>query len=306
MLLYKSNKKIRREFDCMLKNQLRLTLTNTDKSFFKVYPCCKYEWTYVDKPLGKIYFKDLKNIDLYETLVNIRKNNNLYNNVMLNCVGYHDTPENLKNYYCNWVNYPLENICVSTLESCNLKCKMCGYDHSPNKFLMDNYFYILETLKGHNLEGLGLTQLGEPFFYKKKTMDYLKSLTYNDFKHIDIITNASLLDDEDIELLSEINKTVQIVIIVSFDGITKKTYEFIRQNSNFEKVMHNALLMKEKNLLYSVNFVVTRETKGELLEAYEYWTNVVGTRFTAEPQGQIYNEIYNSSEFQTYLRILRG
>lgn len=290
-------------YDCTVSAGVRLAkFKNCD--FISVYPCCVYQFKHIDKPLGIINFNELKNIDLFSRLEQFRKVGQSYNDIYTNCVNYHDTEANCCNYYCPWREFNLKTIDVSILESCNLNCTMCEYDHRKNDEMADYYFYILNAIKNHQLNKIYLTQVGEPFFYKRQTMEYLQRLTPNDTKEVIIVTNASLLTDADIELLAEIHKTVKMRFVISFDGITKTTYETQRVYSNYEKVMHNAIKLNEYRMLIGINYVVNDLTKSELITAYNYWMTLNPyIVFAGLPDAHYYDRMYNTPEFQELLRL---
>ena len=107
-------------------------------------------------------------------------------------------------------------VCIS--RNCNLSCSMC-FDKFKRDALMIKYkqlyFHLLNKLKGIPDIGIRLTGIGEPFFYKTETFDYLQNLTINDCHHIEAISNITLLDKNDIEKLYHINKTIPIVNPIS-------------------------------------------------------------------------------------------
>lgn len=170
------------------------------------------------------------------------------------------------NKLCTWFTEKIEQIDVNTLKTCNLRCIHCkSKENSIDLEEKENYFKLLYKIKNLNLNYISLTGKGEPFFYKEETFDYLRSLTINDTKNVQISTNATLLDKEDIEELLKIqNKSrVKINICVSIDGLSKEVYEKIRVGGNFEKVISNIVLLNEKGLLKDINFCVQRDNYSE-------------------------------------------
>lgn len=175
---------------------------------------------------------------------------------------------------CSYENFKLTSIKVNC-DVCNLKCKMCRqpwYRTKKEEELrsIDEYYEILNLVKGYNLDMLHLTASGEPFFNFDRAYDFLKSLTSNDFKRVEIITNATLLDEDRIKKLSEL-KNVKLKITVSCDSICEETYKKIRKNDMLSKVMNNIIKLKEAGLLNVVNIVIQEDNVTEIESMVEYW-----------------------------------
>lgn len=297
--------------NCTEYGKIRLSLSK-DKQYISIDPCCY--WNFCGgKPLSKIQFDEIdkldcfqKIIDCYNSFVNPKiifkaclvENENI-NTYKLNNIIQNDE---YKNYYCNYGKRPIENIEVSIQTSCNLNCIMCREQIIINKEIDKLYFKILEQLKGHNLNCLQLTAQGEPFLYKTETFNYLNSLNRNDFKNIICVSNLTLLNDNDIDNLYRINNNIKIRITASIDAITESTYKKIRKNNFFTKVMHNACYLNELGLLTGINFVLQKENLNELMQAYEYWHNIIKTNFNVIP---ICNSVdmINNDIYKNYLKI---
>lgn len=159
--------------------------------------------------------------------------------------------------------------------ACNLRCRMCTcYDQVIDKNLQKKlYFSLFNKLRNFNLETIALSSNGEPFFYKKETFDYLESLTLNDCKKVYFISNLTMLNESDILHLNDIHKRTGIMFYcgASIDGITEKTYKSIRGNIHFNKVIRNAIMLKELGFLLSINFVAQKNNLHELLDVNDFW-----------------------------------
>lgn len=174
------------------------------------------------------------------------------------------------------LNAPINQIILECCYNCNLKCIMCRDRLCYSKEEEDIYYTILENLKGHKINCIGLTSVGEPFYNKERCMKYLESLTLNDFNIINILSNGILLNTNDIKKLKEIqdNSGVKLNITFSIDGITPETYKFIRGVDKFFDVMQNAYQLIDQNMFCGVNFVVQPKNINELIPAYEFWSNL--------------------------------
>ena len=142
----------------------------------------------------------------------------------------------------------IKKVSVGLSKACNLHCYHCfvGESHSDSEGLKELYFNTLNNIKGHYLNAIKFTDIGEPFFYYNETRDYLKSLKYEiDTKRVEFISNLTLLNKARIEELKQISSQSKIsyFFIASIDGINKDTYENTRIGSTFEKVLENLKLL---------------------------------------------------------------
>ena len=89
---------------------------------------------------------------------------------------------------------------------------------------------------------LGLSCSDEPLLYCDffNTIDIVKKY---DVPFVYYVTNATLLMEK--AIIETINAKVNLVMI-SIDGATKKTFEDIRRNANFDKVLTNIRILRDK------------------------------------------------------------
>ena len=147
---------------------------------------------------------------------------------------------------------------ISTFRACNLDCIMCS---THRKGATDKEVrltkLLLEGIKGHKLDIVTPTLIGEPFaldFF----IDWCKSLTAEDLKEVHVLTNGMLLNREIIADLHNTMKTngVSLRLDFSIDASTKELYERIRVGGDFDKVLDNAQYCAELGILSYVNYVV--------------------------------------------------
>lgn len=169
---------------------------------------------------------------------------------------------------CIFEDFNLDTIKINVF-GCNLKCKMCLTQKASSEENLSLYFKLLEKVKGNKLKELILNSFGEPFLKKEETFNYLKSLTKDDFEQVLIITNGTLINEEDIKFLS--NLKIKISVIVSNDAITKETYDKIRIGGNFDKVVNNTILLKKYGILKCVNVVIQPLNVEEIPLIENYW-----------------------------------
>lgn len=174
---------------------------------------------------------------------------------------------------CDWYNDEIDTITISTSTRCNLNCIMCNYKEKYNTNDKFVYFTLLNKIKNNHLKTIELTFEGEPFYYKEDTFNYIRSLTINDCQCLYIISNLTMLSENDIIELNNISNltNVKILFSVSIDGITEETYKKIRKNNLFNKVINNTVLLKNYNMLDKINFVVQEENLHELDMVFDFW-----------------------------------
>ena len=169
-----------------------------------------------------------------------------------------------KNYICNKNKLSIVDLAVYTM--CNLKCKMCKFDHSYNKIEYELQLYLMDYLLNKKLDKILITTAGEPFLLKDKLFKFIENSKCD---KIELITNATLLTKEDIFLLS--NYKEKLIIAVSLDSIYKDTYEKIRIGSDFDVVFNNILLLKQYNLLDRINYVIQDLNLSEQFEVVQFF-----------------------------------
>ena len=158
---------------------------------------------------------------------------------------------------------------------CNLKCYMCPGTPYVDDKIKDLYFNVLKSFKGKHLKTLALTNSGEPFFWKKETFEFLNEIDSSFCENLNIITNGTLLEPEDIKHLELIQASsgVKIHVVVSMSGITPETYKIMHCNSAFEKVKRNILLLRDASLLDHVNVVLSKNNIHEIYDIIHFWQN---------------------------------
>ncbi len=132
---------------------------------------------------------------------------------------------------------------IKTSRKCNLSCIMCKPENSnqiltqcgdvKDIFNYDKFIKELDIFIPHlkHLHFCG----GEPFIEEHYFEIWHKIITVNPEIRIDITSNITVLNDKIINLLEKGN----FYIYPSIDSFEKNTYEKIRVNASFEKVMQN-------------------------------------------------------------------
>lgn len=241
-------------------NSIRFQLSRTQNNIVDIL-CCSYSET---SPLCSIPFDEL---DTFDFSVFEGKKPHVF------CT--------LHNTECFIKKSKISKVFVSLDKSCNLSCKRCiikqTNNSNCNRETKNIYFNFLDKLKNnHNLNSIGLTTIGEPFFYKEETFNFLKSLKGTSIRSVDITTNANLLDEKDIYKLSNISKysDIDLYIGVSIDSIKKQVYEKLREGASFEKVINNILLLKKYSLLNFIIYGIQKENISEIPYVSYFFKNL--------------------------------
>lgn len=158
---------------------------------------------------------------------------------------------------------------------CNFKCVYC-YENFQNKMNLssDNAYKIIDFIMHYTDEKIEIVFMGgEPLIRKElivDIIDYINKQYSNREVIYNLTTNASLLDDDMINLF----KREKFEIRLSIDG-NKNTHEINRISKNgvhyFDKIMENAHKMNRKGIPYSARMTVTANTLKSLYENICYF-----------------------------------
>lgn len=273
---------------CWWKNSLMIRY---DDKFNKIIliPCCRARLINYIEPLAwdPEFF-----INNFKFCINKYKNFDLSN---LSKYYFGDCVFSEKDNYplCNNLYNNHDILCIENGIStdCNLRCTMCLVPHEYNKYKSELYIKVLELLQDLEINQITLTSIGEPFIYKKQTIEFVKNCKCS---RIYINTNLILVDENYLKELKNIsnNRNIIIEFAVSIDGIDKETYEKIRVGSNFEKIISNLTIANKLGLVHKVHFVKQEENKHQW-NLYEDYFKSLGIKnvTSALAKGQLLNEI---------------
>ncbi len=171
--------------------------------------------------------------------------------------------KNYDNFKGNSKNFPV-SFEFELSNTCNLECIMCSGEFSSSirenrekrsaikspygeKFIEELEFYLPYLERAQFLGG-------EPFLIPVYFDIWERITKINPGISISVQTNATILNNRVKKILNELSFSIS----VSIDGVSKKVYESIRLNTNFERVMENlkfySKLCKEKNKNLSLSF----------------------------------------------------
>ncbi|NLI56546.1 radical SAM protein, partial [bacterium] len=185
---------------------------------------------------------------------------------------------------------------------CNLRCRHCyqtKFDKSSDlplekiEFIVDK---ISETLKDKKIS-VNITG-GEPFL-REDIFDILFYIEKkNNFKEINIITNGTILNEENIKILDKIKKFKYLKL--SVESYNKEKNDFIRGKGNLEKVIDNIKLFKGlSNKKVIIMITLSMLNYKDLISFFEFSKNlkvegVILERFVPLGRGE--------GMFDSYLR----
>lgn len=136
-------------------------------------------------------------------------------------------------------------ILMDLTDSCNLKCVMChfslpGRSAQKNEISLDEFRRFADDVLpsvGH----LGLSCATEPFM-NPDFLDALDVAMGHGVPWVYFVTNGTLLTED--AARRTIASGVHLVIL-SLDGATKSTFESIRRQANFDKVLRNVRRLRD-------------------------------------------------------------
>lgn len=166
---------------------------------------------------------------------------------------------------------------IEITNACNLDCIMCPRHDMKRKvgFMpMELFKKIIDQVPKGSQIAISLNLFGESFLHPK-LFEMIKYAKQSNVGEVHLNSNITLLNEKNCRgiLSSGID-----VLALSFEGTNKKTYEYLRIGSNFERVkenIHRILnIQKEMNAYHTrLNIQMTdmKETHEEIKEFVEYW-----------------------------------
>ena len=178
---------------------------------------------------------------------------------------------------------------------CNNRCKHCyhvDYDKKnelPEKDLIRLAAQIEDALEKWNFYGSMSITGGEPFTRREELWNLLNFIEDKCHRvaHYDILTNGTLVTDEDIVLLKKYKKLRRIQ--VSLEGADAKTHDAVRGLNDFDKVTSAIKRLKDNDITVSVMTTLTRNNMNAIPDLIELLADLGVDYFALErfmPEGQ--------------------
>ena len=178
------------------------------------------------------------------------------------------------------IDYFARYVEIEAYDGCNLNCTMCplGKDIyvGGGSMPLELFKKIVDELANysHWIKLVCLSRNGEPLL-NKKIPTMIKLLKDAGIKRVNFSTNATALTKQ---------KSYELIdagldeIRFSIDGFTKKTFEKIRKDAKFEKIIENCLRFIEIRDKYGkgktqiqVRLVEQKENLNEVKEWKDFW-----------------------------------
>ena len=178
---------------------------------------------------------------------------------------------------------------------CNLSCIMCARASMkrPKGFMdMDLFKKIVDQIPPHRIEKSWFHLHGEPLLHPKLTDMIRYARETADISELGISTNCIPLNKaKSSALLTSPLDT----FVLSIDGATSETYEKIRLNGDFDKVVENATrfikMRDEKGLnrpAVWIQIVEMQDNAAEIEKFNAHWAPLLG------PQDQVFVKNFSS------------
>lgn len=174
------------------------------------------------------------------------------------------------------------HVSIELTNVCNADCIMCSRRYMTRKvnhMPLELARHVIDECKKAKINAINLFWMGETILYPhlKEILDYIKSEIPE--TGIALHTNGGFIDEEKARII--LNSSIAHLNF-GLDGITKETYESIRQNISYEKVeenIHQFLKMRNdmerQNPKVAVFLIQMDENKEEARKFKEKWSPIV-------------------------------
>jgi len=175
------------------------------------------------------------------------------------------------------VKFPLY-MDIEPTNYCNMDCLMC----SRQKMTRELGFMSLDTLdaildqSSEFKPGIRFVGWGEPLLHPELE-EFIKRVKARNILLL-ISTNGLLLNEKNREIIL---KNHVDTVRISFQGVTKEGYSFMRNNDKYDEILKNITsLMEERNngeydTFVIMNTTITNETREEIEDFRNYWEKIV-------------------------------
>lgn len=171
--------------------------------------------------------------------------------------------------------YPI-NLVIELTTKCNLRCSCCPYSKMkrPKGKDMSEELYrkIIDEIGAKSPKTVvWFALMGEPLMAPDivKKIEYAKSVG---IKKLCLNTNGVLMDRE---MSKGLANSGLDEILISIDGLARKTYDSIRCGGDLDQVEQNIYWLKQAKGIKPkiiVQFIVSDENRREEASFIEYWT----------------------------------
>jgi MoaA/NifB/PqqE/SkfB family radical SAM enzyme len=168
------------------------------------------------------------------------------------------------------------------MNKCNISCRICDIWARPKWQEPDRILKEIVDLLPY-MEDI-CWQGGEVFYMKEFNSMLAEGVKCKNLNQV-IFTNGLLLDEKNLEIIAKGN----VELVLSIDGATKETYEYIRRGANFETLCKKLELIKEvrkstgAKINTYLNPVICRRNYKEIEQMVEFAHKYEFTSITLNP-----------------------
>lgn len=214
----------------------------------------------------------------------------------------------------NGVFFPKKNLASGTLRivlttDCNYQCKYCFAEGEEDKchrvLKIDELKKVLKVAKEFGITSIKLTG-GEPLLYPnmEELLAYIRELG---FPYIDLTTNISMLNEENIELLNQYQVNA---LTLSLNTLDRDKFVYLSNFKNYDLIIENLkrVLEKFKGKL-RVNCIVfdTKYRKEDYDAILDFCKSYqLGLRFVEPSNVEGFPITYTKEKFEEYIKELRN
>lgn len=175
----------------------------------------------------------------------------------------------------NRLRRPLK-VTIEITNACNSDCIMCPRQSMTRPVGNMDFGLYKKIVSDCGKVGVQIIQpfnFGEPLL-NKRLGDFIRYTKENTKARVQISTNGAMLDEE---RGREILDSGLDRINIDIDGFSKDTYEKVRRNLDFERVVWNTerfIEMKKrlnKKIFITISIINMSETAGEIESFKKYW-----------------------------------
>lgn len=162
---------------------------------------------------------------------------------------------------------------IDPVHTCNLRCIMCHVSYmklTKGQIDFETLEQRLAPLAGQNTWA-DVGCIFEPVAHIRFG-DIMKLLNHYGFR-MSMTTNGTLMTDRVLRQIAGINLRQ---VTLSFDGVTKRSYEHVRRRADYDTAIERIKKFRASfpNVPFRVNYAVLRSTLPEMVDAVDFWDSL--------------------------------
>lgn len=154
---------------------------------------------------------------------------------------------------------------LKVTSNCNCECIHCWVDKKEYTPKLEEIKLALNKLKKMQVMHVTVTG-GEPFI-RNDILNIIEEVKKNRF-HLEIFTNATLLNEEVVKEMSKIIDKENDLIQISFDAASEEIWKKQRVKGDYKKVIQNIKLLVKYNFKVRLNFTATHINQGDIVKSF--------------------------------------